>query len=120
MTGIEGCYEARGTIPTRGRVWVDAESFEVLRIEERLTGPVDYHIADKLRRRRNLGDQLIIERLDVAIRYKRVVFRDPDEAMLLPESIDDLRMYRGGIQSIRVSQKYSDYRRFVTGARLVK
>ena len=49
-----------------------------------------------------------------------VVFRDPDEEMLLPESIDDLKVYRGGLQSTRRSQTFSDYRRFLTGARLVK
>jgi len=118
--GIDGCYEARGSIPTQGRVWVDANSFDVLRIEERLTGPVDYHVSDSLRRRRNLGDQLVIERLDVAIRYKLVTFSNPDEAMLLPASISDVRLYRGGLQSMRVSQTFSDYQRFVTGARLVK
>lgn len=118
--GIEGCYEVRGSIPTRGRIWVEANTFDVLRIEEHLVGPVDYDVTERVRRRRNLSDLLTVERMDTAIRYKRVTFRDPDDVMLLPESIDHVSMYRGGIQSMRVSQTFTDYRRFVTGARLVK
>jgi hypothetical protein len=118
--GRDDCYEGRGAIPTRGRVWVDAQSFDVLRIEERLVGPVDLRVSEKLRRRRNLPDQMIIERLDVMMRFKRVAFQDPDEVLLLPETIEDLRIYRGGLQSARRSQTFSEYRRFVTGARLVK
>ena len=120
--GRDDCYESKGTIPTTGRVWVDASSFDVVRIEERLTGPVDFHVSDRIRRR-NLGDQMnqiVLERYDVTTRFKRVVFADPDETMLLPESIDDLHMWRGGMQSSRRQQKFSDYRRFLTGARLVK
>jgi len=118
--GLEGCYESRGIIPTTGRVWVDAATFDVQRIEERLTGPVDLRVSDRLRRKRNLNDLMVMDRMDVTIRYKKVVFHDPDEVMLLPETIDDLRMWRGGLQSARRRQVYTEYRRFVTDARLVK
>ena len=117
--GRDDCYEGKGTIPTRGRVWVEANSFDVVRIDEHLTGPVDFRISEALRRRRNLGDQ-IIERADLTIRFKKVVFHDPEEVMLLPESIDDLKVWRGGMQSSRRSHTFSDYRRFLTGARLVR
>ena len=43
-----------------------------------------------------------------------------EETVLLPESIETLRIFRGGIQSSRSHQSFSDYRRFVTGARIVK
>jgi hypothetical protein len=79
------------------------------------------HVPSPLRRRYMLlDDPVIIEREDQTIRYKRVTFRDPDEAMLLPESITQLVLVRGGLQSTRRSQTFTDYRRFVTGARLVR
>lgn len=118
--GRDDCYESKGTIPTQGRVSVDANSFDVLRIEEHLVGPVDLRVSNTLRRRRHMLDDMTIERLDVTMRFKRVVFRDPEDVLLLPESIDDLRVFRGGLQSTRRSQIFSEYRRFVTDARLVK
>jgi len=118
--GIDDCYEGKGTIPTRGRVWIDASSYDVVRIEEHLVAPVDFFVSDKVRRRHNLGDLMVIERADLSIRFKKVVFHDPDEQLLLPEAIDDLKIFRGGLQSTRRSQIFSDYRRFLTEAKLVK
>jgi hypothetical protein len=118
--GLENCFESKGTIPTKGRVWIDAATYDVVRIEEHLTGPVDFRIEDLLRRRRNLGDQMSIERSDTTIRFKKVAFNDPEEIMLLPESIDELHVWRGGMQSTRRRQTFTDYRRFLTGARLLK
>jgi hypothetical protein len=74
----------------------------------------------KLQRKHNLDTSVVVERHDTTIRYKTIPFRDPDEAMLLPESIDTLIVVRGGLQSIRSRQTFSDYRRFVTGGRIVK
>jgi hypothetical protein len=48
------------------------------------------------------------------------VFHEPEEEMLLPESIDDVKIFRGGLQSTRRSHTFSDYRRFITEAKLVK
>jgi hypothetical protein len=38
----------------------------------------------------------------------------------LPESIDSLIMVRGGLQSTRRTQRFSDYKRFVTAGRVVQ
>jgi hypothetical protein len=118
--GLENCYEGKGTIPTKGRVWVHAETFDVVRIEEHLTGPVDFRISDSLRRKRNLDNQMVMERADTTIHFRRVAFDDPAEVMLLPESIEELHVWHGGMQSTRRRQQFTDYRRFLTGARLVK
>jgi hypothetical protein len=40
--------------------------------------------------------------------------------LLLPESIESLVIIRGGLQSTRRNQIYSNYRRFVTAARVVE
>ena len=118
--GRDDCYESKGDIPSLGRVWVDANSFDVMRVEEHLIAPVDFHVAGALQRRRNIPERMVIERMDRTIKFRKVAFNDPDEVMLLPESIDQLNLWRGGMQSTRRSHNFSDYRRFVTGARLVK
>jgi hypothetical protein len=48
-----------------------------------------------------------------------VSFTDPDETLLLPESIDLVTVIRGA-QSHRKRQSFSNYRRFVTAGRIVK
>jgi hypothetical protein len=63
---------------------------------------------------------MTIERYDTAIRYRSVRFSDPEEALLLPESIDTLVIWRNGLESTRRRQEYSGYRRFLTGGRIVK
>jgi hypothetical protein len=63
---------------------------------------------------------MVVERHDTTIKYKTVTFADPEEALLLPESIETLSVFRGGLESIRHRQEFSNYRRFVTGGRLVK
>jgi hypothetical protein len=47
-----------------------------------------------------------------------VEFTDPAEALLLPESIDSITVLRSGLQSVRRSQVFSDYRRFLTAGRV--
>ncbi len=118
--GKEDCYGSKGDIPSRGRVWVDAESYDVMRFEEHVIGPVDIRVPEPLRRKRNLADWMVIDRMDRTMRFKRIAFNDPDEVMLLPETIDEIMLWRGGMQSTRRSHTFSEYRRFVTGARLVK
>ena len=91
-----------------------------MRVEEHLVGPVDFRVSERIRRRHNIDAFMVIDRMDRTIKFKKIAFRDPDEVMLLPESIDQLSLWRGGMQSTRRSHTFSDYRRFVTGARLVK
>ena len=62
---------------------------------------------------------VVIMRHDTTTRYKTVAFTDPDEVLLLPESINSTIVITGGLQSTRRSQVYSDYRRFITASRVV-
>src|SRR5258705_231770 len=114
----EGCFSIDIPGRAKGRVWIDASTYEVLRVDQWI-GRVDFRIPDKKRRRIALDDIAVLERLDTSIRYKPVPFVDPEETVLLPESIDTLMVVRG-MQSYRMRQTFSDYRRFVTGGRLVK
>jgi hypothetical protein len=56
----------------------------------------------------------------VTIQYKSVAFSDPEEVSLVPESIDSVTVVRGGLESTRRSQTFSDYKRFVTEGRVLQ
>jgi hypothetical protein len=118
--GVEGCFSFEVPAPIRGRVWVDAATYQVTRLETHLAGYGDVRASAALQRKHNLPDYMTLERYDTAIKYRPVAFRDPDEAMLLPESIETVLVWRSGMESTRRRQEYSDYRRFVTGGRIVK
>ena len=115
----EGCFTIDVPGRGRGRVWIDASTYEVVRVDQRLTGRVDFRLPDPKSRRIGLDDVQVLERLDTSIRYKPVAFRDPEEIVLLPESIETVMVVRG-LQSYRMKQAFSGYRRFVTGGRLVR
>jgi hypothetical protein len=114
----EDCFSINIPGSIKGRVWIDSETYEVLRIDQQLTGRIDVRVPNE-QVRRGMVDVLIIERFDTSIRYKAVTFHDPEETVLLPQSIETLTMYRGA-SSHRTTQNFSNYRRFMTGGRLVK
>jgi hypothetical protein len=63
---------------------------------------------------------MVIESAESSIRYRQVSFKDPEEALMLPVSIDTTTVIRGATtQRMRISQRLSDYRRFLTGGRMV-
>ena len=72
---------------TKGRIWIDETTHDVLRLDEQLTGQFEYRVP-----REHWGfdgpQTWVIERADSSIRYRPVAFRDPDETVLLPESIE--------------------------------
>jgi len=118
--GHEDCFEWSGDLAIRGRIWIDASTYEVLRVDTNFMGPVDVRVPPALQRRHSFSTWLVVERYNQTIRYKTIAFHDPDETMLLPESIDVLSVMRGGLQSTRRRQTFTDYKRFITGGRLVK
>ena len=118
--GHEDCFTWSLPVVLKGRVWVDADSYQVVRVEQRMAGMADLSVSTKLQRKHNLDHNVVVERHDTTIRYKAIPFYDPDEAMILPESIDTLIVVRGGLESIRSRQTFTDYRRFLTTGRVVK
>jgi len=102
-----------------GRAWIDPDSGEVLRIDEFTPGPVDIQVPPA-EQRPGSDPYMVFERSDVSIRYKRVVFHDPEEAVLMPASVETLSSWRHvGALRHRTTQTFTNYRRFVTGARVV-
>lgn len=115
----EDCWKIDMPGHTKGRVWIDAETDEVLRLDEHLSGFVDVMLpADRKRAR---GPQpVVFERLDSSVVFGPITFTDPDETLTLPISVDSLTVARNaGTPRVRRTQRFTNYRRFITGARIV-
>jgi len=105
---------------TRGRVWADAQTGDVLRLDERLTGMFEFRVPPE-QRRSGRSLTMAIERADTSIRYRPIVFSGPDETLLLPSSIEHMTVWRGtGTQRLLITHDISNYRRFVTGSRIIR
>lgn len=115
----ENCLSYRVEGGAQGRIWIDAESFDVLRLDQRL-GYVELKMPEKLLRRPGVTRGAMVERFDITTRFKRVTFEDPAEELVLPASSTQLFVTRGSIAArMRTSIKYSGYKRFLTGGRIV-
>src|SRR6188474_490721 len=68
----------------RGRIWIDAETHDVLRLDRSLIGLVDFPLPRKVARRPGVNWFWTVERLDSSIRFRRVTFADPEETLVLP------------------------------------
>jgi hypothetical protein len=111
-------YDIEGGL--RGRIWIDAESFDVLRMDQRIGGQIEVPMPRELRRRPGVNPIWTVERLDTTYRFKRVRFADPEETLVLPVSTTSLRVTHGaGTPRTRVTTEYKQYRRFLTGGRIV-
>ena len=104
----------------RGRIWIDAETYDVLRLDEGLGGLVDIKLPWKVARRSPENGVWTMERFDSSIRFKPIKFSDPDETLILPVSSSSLRITRrSGSPRLRTTTEYTQYRRFLTAGRVV-
>jgi len=103
-----------------GRLWIDADSFDVLRLDERLSGMVEIPLPKPATRGGHLPRSWTLERMDTSIRFKPVAFSNPDETLVLPVSLSSMRVTRGsGTPRLRTMTEYKKYQRFITGGRIV-
>jgi hypothetical protein len=102
----------------RGRIWIDAQTHDVLRIDRSLSGLIEIPLPRKVARRPGVNPYWTMERLDSSTRFRRVTFEGPQETLVLPIESSQLQIIRGAGR-LRTSTQYLSYRRFITGARVV-
>ena len=103
----------------RGKLWIDAQTSDVLRLDRWLGGLVEIPLPRKAQRI-GLDREWTMERWDSSIRFRPVKFDDPSETLILPVSSSSLQITRGaGTPRLRTSTQYTAYRRFLTGGRVV-
>jgi hypothetical protein len=118
--GHDDCFDWKGSPPIDGRIWVDAVSYDVLRLDRHVSGPTDVRVPLPLQRKYGFPLWLTLERDDLTLHYTDVTFTDPDERLLLPSSVESLTIFRTGLQSMRRTQTFSDYRRFLAETKIIK
>jgi hypothetical protein len=112
----ENCFTMSAAGHTRGRLWVSAATFDVLQVESRLQRPVSFTLPREMRTP-GAGQPVTLERADSVVRYRPVVFRDPDETLTLPVSVDTVTVVQGAVASrMRIRQSFRGYQRFLTRA----
>ena len=103
----------------RGRVYVDAATDEIVRLEERVDGQFEFPVQSN----RAFGRPprtMVIERVDTTVRYRMIKFTEPEELVLLPASIDTLTIVRNAaVEWSRRTQVFSEYRRFMGSGRVL-
>lgn len=114
----EDCVSYNLSGGSRGRLWIDAESYDVLRLDFGVSGQVEIPLPDKIARRAGGQASWTVERNDVSMRFKRVSFSAPVEELVLPVSSVRLQVTRGAARK-RTTTTYSAYKRFLTGGRLI-
>jgi hypothetical protein len=111
--------------PTRWTFWVDAERFDVLRVESHLEAPFEFESprvvnAGPLGR---LGPKTKFRyaRQDYAVAFRRVRLKEPEETRLVPDSVEAVTVIEGaGHPRTRRTTRFSDYRRFRSDVKVVE
>jgi hypothetical protein len=103
----------------KGKIWIDAETHDVLRLDRSLIGLVEIPLPRKAKLHGG-PPSWTMERWDSSIRFKRVSFQDPQETLVLPISETTLQVTRGsGQPRLRTTTEYVSYRRFLTGGKVL-
>lgn len=120
VESTEDCHRFSKPGNMKWRVWADAETLAVMRIDGSLTGFYDVTLPPN-RKERIPARDITVERSDVTVAYKLVHFTDPDESMLLPSSRETVQVIRSAnAPRVRISSQYRNFRRFMTGGRIVQ
>jgi hypothetical protein len=119
ISWTEECVSVSLPGRSRGRIWVDMATYDILRLDERLAGLFEFDVPRE-HRRRGAATNMVIERADSSIRYRRVEFTNPPDTLMLPAEVDTITIIRGGgVQRTRITQRFSEYRRFIADARVL-
>jgi len=121
-TGDKECISMDVPRRYRGRIWVDPDTAAVRRIDETLIGPTEVPLPREVVRRSGFGGGLYItlSRADSSVRYSPVSFSDPEETLMLPTTIENVWItIAGAARGVRMTQRYRNYRRFLTESRIL-
>ncbi len=120
IEGNDDCVSYDLTGGMRGRLWIDAETHDVLRLDQHLAGQVDVRMPKAIANKPGVSPIWTLERWDTTMHFKRVAFAEPQELLVLPVSTTTVRVTQGsGTPRLRTTTTYSRYQRFLTGGRLV-
>ena len=110
---------------TNGRIWIEASSYEVLRLDTHLIAPFEFRSPNNLKRKGPFfafapGKKFKVQKWDVTVRYRPVPFQDPEQMLSLPVSAESIRLIHGlRVPHLRMTHTFSGYRRFTAETKVV-
>jgi hypothetical protein len=118
-------HSFRVQLPVRWTFWVDAESFDVLRVESHLEAPFEFE-SPRVIGAGPLGRfgptrKIRYARQDYAVSFRRVQLKDPDETRLVPDSAEWVTVIEGASRPrTRGTLRFSDYKRFRSDVKVIE
>jgi len=111
--------------PTMNFFWVDAESFDVLRIESHLEAPFEFEgprvISTGPFGRLGPKNKFRYARYDYAASFRRVQLKDREETRLVPDTVEVVAVIEGaGHPRTRRATRFDDYKRFRSDVKVVE
>ena len=106
--------------PTNWTFWVDADTFDVLRIESHLASPFEFE-SPRLFKAFGPKTKFKYARNDYAVTFRRVQLKDPNETRLVPDSSETIGVIEGASRPrTRRTTRFSDYRRFRSDVKIIE
>jgi hypothetical protein len=118
FTWTDSCFGIDAPSRTHGRIWVDRFDGDILRIDESIAGPLDVDVPRSQERKAGVSS-IVLDRSDFSIRYRTVTFTEPNEIVMLPESVEFMVVIRGQARQ-RTTHTFTGYQRFVTSGRVIE
>jgi hypothetical protein len=104
----------------RGRLWLDAATSDVIRMDQELMGRFSVDIPPEHQLPMSRNATMTLEQVLVSTKYQVVTFKNPEETLIVPRSVDTFDSWNGaGYPRVRVTQTFANYRRFTGESRLV-
>jgi hypothetical protein len=103
-------------------IWVDAETFDVLRLESRLAAPFEFD-SPRAFGFGHLGPSRHFKYAtqDYSVRFRRRQFKDPEQTLLVPDSVEWVTVIEGASKPrTRATLRFSDYRRFRSDVKIIE
>lgn len=110
--------------PTVNFLWVDAETYDVLRFESHLAEPFEFEGPRPVSLgfgRIGASRRFKYKVNDYAVNFRRERFKDPEQTLLVPVAAEWMRVIEGASKPrTRATLRFSDYRRFRSGVKIVE
>ena len=111
--------------PTVNFLWVDAETYDVLRYESHLAEPFEFESPGAFSAgpfgRFGPSRRFKYRVQDYAVNFRRERFKDPEQTLLVPVAAEWTRVIEGASKPrTRATLRFSDYRRFRSDVKVIE
>lgn len=115
-------FRFRVVAPSVYKIWVDAETFDVLRLESHLAAPFEFDGPRAFGFGR-LGPSRHFKYAaqDYLVRFRRQQFKDPEQTLLVPEYAEWVTVIEGASKPrTRATLRLSNYRRYRSDVKIIE